>query len=219
MHLFLNEIQQLLFAVVFFHDLIIDIRPVETGNEFRRIGQFEIVLHIGAGFRIGGGGERDTRHVWITVGQNTELLVFGAKIVPPLAHAMRFVNGKQADGGVVQKAQKAFGDQPFGRDIQKFQAACMDIVRQPAHRFGRRAAVDGGGMDTSGAQVGDLVVHQRNQRRHDHSHAFAHQRRDLITQRFSAARGHEHQRVAALRHGIDNFGLPAAEGGVAEGVL
>jgi hypothetical protein len=40
--------------------------------------------------------------------------------------------------------------------------------------------------------------------------------RDLEAQRFAAAGGHQHQRVAARHEGVDDGGLFAAKRGVAE---
>ena len=52
------------------------------------------MLDVGAGLGIGGGGKGDAGDVGITLGEDAELLVFGAKVVPPLADAMGFVDGK-----------------------------------------------------------------------------------------------------------------------------
>jgi hypothetical protein len=49
--------------------------------------------------------------------------------------------------------------------------------------------------------------------------ALAHDGRHLVTQRLAAARGHEHQGVAARAHVGDDVGLRAAEGVVAEHLL
>ncbi|MOA38521.1 hypothetical protein D3C78_1602160 [compost metagenome] len=64
-----------------------------------------------------------------------------------------------------------------------------------------------------------MVLHQRNQGRHDDAGAFAHQGRNLVTERFPSARGHEDQRVTAVDHLFDNGLLVAAEGFVTENAL
>ena len=76
-----------------------------------------------------------------------------------------------------------------------------------------------GRMYTGGAQVGDLVVHQRNQRRHHHRYPFAHQRRNLIAERFAAAGGHQHGEAAAAGKRIDDVGLSPAKIGIAEHIV
>ena len=56
MALAFDELQQLLFAVVFFDDLVIDIGAVEAGDEGFGILQTQIVADVSTGFLIGGGG-------------------------------------------------------------------------------------------------------------------------------------------------------------------
>ena len=67
-------------------------------------------------------------------------------------------------------------------------------------------------------QRSDLVVHQRNQRRHNNRHAVARvlprNRRDLVAQRLAAARGHQHQCIAAIHHMVNDGGLRATKVGV-----
>ena len=69
----------------------------------------------------------------------------------------------------------------------------------------------------------DLVVHQRDQRAHDDRHAalgaMARDGRHLETQALAAAGGHQHQRVTALHHVVDDLGLRAAKSAVAEDVV
>ena len=218
-HLFLDEFEQLPFAVVPFYDLIIDVGTVEAGYEFAGMFQFEIVFDVGSGFGIGGGGEGDAGNVRIAVGKDAELAVFGAEVVSPLADAVGFVYGKQADFCVVHETQEAFAAQAFGGGIEQFQAACVNFVCKGADGFGRGAAVDGGGADACGTGVGNLVVHQGDERGNDNGHAFAHQGWDLVAQGFAAACGHQHQCAFAARHGVHDFGLAAAKIGITECVL
>jgi hypothetical protein len=54
--------------------------------------------------------------------QARKLTVFGPEIVPPLADAVRFVYGDEADaagGEEREKAVAAVSDQPLGRHIQE----------------------------------------------------------------------------------------------------
>ena len=74
-------------------------------------------------------------------------------------------------------------------------------------------------MDAHGAGVGNLVVHQGDERGDNDGNALAHQGGDLVAQRFAAAGGHQHEGAVALDNGVDDLGLVAAEVGIAEGVL
>lgn len=215
-HFFADEIQQLFFAVVFFDNLIINIRTVEAGDKFGRIVQVQIMLDVGARGGIGGSGQGDARDVRIAFGKDAELLVFGAEIVPPLADTMRLVNGKQTDGLLVEKTQKAVGNQAFRCDIKQFQTALGKLVGNLARLICRCAAVDCRCFNPGHMQAGHLVVHQRNQRRYDNRHAFAHQRGNLVTQRLAPARRHQHHQTPAACQSIDDSLLPAAKFGITE---
>jgi len=69
----------------------------------------------------------------------------------------------------------------------------------------------------------DLVVHQRDQRRDHHRDALpgllARNCRNLVTQRFAAAGGHQHQRVATRHHVLDDRLLRPTELTVAKDFL
>ena len=216
MHLLADEIQQLFFAIIFFDNLIINIRTVKAGDKFGRIVQVQIMLDVGARGRIGGSGQGDARDVRIAFGKHAELLIFGAEIVSPLADAMRLINGKQADGLLVEKTQKAVGNQAFRRDIKQFQTALGKFVGNLARLICRRAAVDCRRFNPGHMQAGHLVVHQRNQRRYDNRHAFAHQRRNLVTQRLAPTRRHQHHQTLAAGQSIDDSLLLATKFGITE---
>jgi hypothetical protein len=62
----------------------------------------------------------------------------------------------------------------------------------------------------------DLILHQRDQRRHDNRRAFTQQRRNLIAQRLAAARGHQYQAIAPGNYVVDDGFLFTAELGMAE---
>ena len=65
-----------------------------------------------------------------------------------------------------------------------------------------------------------LVVHERNERRHHDGDAvartLARDGRNLVTQRFAAARRHEHQRIAAATHVLHDVRLRATKCAVAK---
>ncbi len=56
-----------------------------------------------------------------------------------------------------------------------------------------------------------LILHKRDQWRNDNCRAFAHQRRQLVTERFTASGGHDHKGVAAGKEAFDNSLLIAFE--------
>ena len=76
--------------------------------------------------------------------------------------------------------------------------------------------MQGGGAHPGLAQGGHLVVHQGDQGRDHHAGAGAAEGRDLITEGFAAAGGHQHQGRTAGHHMADDLRLGAPKGAIAE---
>jgi hypothetical protein len=135
---------------------------------------------------------------------------------------VRFVDGEQGQlAGFVERVehgQRAFEQQALGGDVDEVEVAAedglLDLLRFPPVE--RR--VEDGGLDAELGQRVDLVLHQRDQRRDDDGAAGAEQGGNLVAEALAAAGRHQHQRIAAAGDVVDDFGLRAAEGGVAEDV-
>jgi hypothetical protein len=87
--------------------------------------------------------------------------------------------------------------QALRRDVEQVQVTVPAVVLDAVPARPGQRGVQEGGAHAELAQRVDLVLHQRDQRRHDDAAAGAQQRRDLVAQGLAAARGHEHQGVAA----------------------
>ena len=221
-----DEAQQLLQAVFFLDDLVADVGPVEAADEVLGLFQPQVVHDVGPGEGVGRGGEGDARHLGETLVQRGQAPVFGPEVVAPLAHAVGLVDGKEAEQpALVQRLQlrhEARRGQALGRGVEQRQ---LTTEQTPLHVGGLVAAeagVEEGGAHARLQQGAHLVVHERDQRRHDDRHplprAVPHDGRDLVAERLAAPGGHEHQRVAAradMRH--DGL-LRATEAVVAENV-
>jgi hypothetical protein len=129
---------------------------------------------------------------------------------------MRLVQREQAHPAAVQQIQAARRHQPFRRDIEQIQFAAPDRAFDRHRLAPVQRRIEIGRAHAQLAQRIDLIAHQRDQRRHHHRHPWSHQRRDLKAQRFAAAGRHQHHGVAAGDHMIDDVGLLAAKGGIAE---
>ena len=92
-----DEVEQLLAAVGLLNDLVTDVGAVERRDELHRVAKLQAVDDLGAGLRVGGGGQRDARHVGKLLVQHRQLDVLGPEIVAPLRDAMRLVDGEQRD--------------------------------------------------------------------------------------------------------------------------
>lgn len=215
-----DEIEQLRARIVLLDDPIADVRPVEARHEYARVVERETVNDFVARDRIGSRRQRDARDRREALVQHRQLDVFRTEVVPPLRHAVRLVDREQPDLRAFEQLEKTPRHQPFGRDIQQIDLAFAQraLGRRGLGARQRRVQVCGAHADF--AQRGDLILHQRDQRRHDDARTMAglaaHQRGNLVAQRLAAARRHQHQTVAAARDVLDDLALLAAKGGITE---
>ncbi len=89
--------QELRARVVLVDDRVADVRAVEARHEDPRVVEREALDDLGARLRIGGGGERDARHVREALVQQRKLQVLGPEVVAPLRDAVRLVDREQRD--------------------------------------------------------------------------------------------------------------------------
>ncbi|MNR24015.1 hypothetical protein D3C85_1410690 [compost metagenome] len=133
---------------------------------------------------------------------------------------MRLVDREQPDAGAFEQVEEARRHQPFGRHIEDFQPPREQIALHGGGLAAGQCGVEHRCAHTGLGQRSHLVLHQRDQRRDDDTDTLprllAQQRRNLVAERLPAARGHEHQAIAALGHMVDDLCLPAAKGVVAE---
>ena len=124
----------------------------------------------------------------------------GPKIVAPLGHAVRFVYDKERHIDLGERAHEPRGREPFGGDIEYFDVAAFQC-RKARDLFGKRQ----GGIDERRREVQFpksvyLVGHEGDQGRNHERCAWKKQRRQLVTERFAVAGGHDGQAVAARKN-------------------
>jgi len=180
--------------------------------------------HVCAGEVVGGGRQGHAGHARVALVQHTEVAVVGPEVVAPLAHAVCLVDGKQRQQPAlvqrIEQRQKAGRGQALGRGVQKGEFTAQQLFFYLCGFVHAQAAVQERGRHPGLVQRAHLVVHQRNEGRHHHADALAravfHDGGHLVTQAFAAARGHEHQRIAAAQHMRHDVCLRPAKGGVAK---
>ena len=109
--------------------------------------------------------------------QASKLPVFGSEVVSPLADTVGLVDRHEADlAGRQQRQEGAAGvaDQSFRRYIQEAVASLAES-RDHGCLFGgcQRAVVEGGRHPVADERV-DLVLHQRDEGRHNEGEARTH---------------------------------------------
>jgi len=77
--------------------------------------------------------------------------------------------------------------------------------------------MDAFGAQAEGLELGDLVLHQRDERRHDERDPAADEAGELVTERLSCAGAHDEKDVLAFGHRPAYCFLPGPEGFQAEG--
>ena len=117
---------------------------------------------------------------------------------------MRLVDGEKIDLDLPQGGDHVVAQQPFGRDIEKPERSLVEATRDPAAFVGVGRGIEARRLDACLAQLGDLVAHQRDQRRNHKREAAADDRRKLEAERLAAARRHDREHVLAReRRGED----------------
>ena len=118
---------------------------------------------------------------------------------------MSFVNGEQRNRRPPKRVEKRTAAEAFRGDVNELVFA----VRQPPDAVlllrERERAIDERSGDAASFQCVHLILHQRDEWADDHGDAFEHQRGQLVTKRFPAARGHDDQRVVARENRGDDF--------------
>src|SRR3546814_3009831 len=87
----------------------------------------EFAPDVVAGPDVGGGGDGDARDAGKGIGKPAKAAVFGTEIMPPLAHAMRLVDGDERDLHAAQHIEHAARHQAFGRKIEQVERAAVDL--------------------------------------------------------------------------------------------
>ena len=135
----------------------------------------------------------------------------------PLADAMGFVDGHQGERHALEAFQHGGLHQAFGGEVEQVQRAIADAAPDVPARFEGGARVQPFRRHTRLLQGGDLVGHQRDQRRDDKAETRPDERGDLIAQALAAAGGQHRERAAPGQQLADHAGLKPAKVRVAEG--
>jgi hypothetical protein len=121
-----------------------------------------------------------------------ELPVLRPEIVSPLADAVRFVHSHEADATRGEQRQERFAPvahEPLGRDVKQAVAPVPQAGNDRGLRVGGKRAVVQRRWHAVADQGVDLVLHQRDQRRHYQREPAADERRRLEAQGLAAAGG------------------------------
>ena len=198
-------------------DAVEQVRPIEGADQLDRIAQRELRADVAAHARRGRRGIRVDSDAGQELTQPAELTIFRPEVMPPLADAVGFVHGDEARvarGESRQEAVAAVADEPFRRHVQQT-VSTLTQSREDRRLFvgGQRAVVQTGRHAVADQRV-HLILHQRDQRRHDEGETRPDERRRLEAERLPAAGGHHHHGIPAGENRVHGFALQRPQRGV-----
>ena len=161
--------------------------------------------------RRGRGCERQYGHTGQYGADGRYLEVGGTEVVAPLRDAVRLVHGDEVHLHALHLGDEELRGEAFGRYVEKLVGAVETVVEMFELFVVALGGVQAGGADAAPAEVVDLVLHERHQRRYDEGQALHGERRHLESDAFAAAGGHEAERVVAGGDALDDVELYAAE--------
>ncbi len=173
-----------------------DERPVEVAQLHHGITQAEPSDDFLPHRRRGGRGQSKADRCADRLGLCSEHHVVGAEVVTPLADQVRFIDGEQTGPSAPQR----FAGLPIGQLLRREKDERAGIAggeKSRRARTSRLLRVEDDSRHAGGAQVGELVILQRDQRRNDDRRPRPHQPRQLVDRRFPAASGQYGQYIAA----------------------
>jgi hypothetical protein len=124
---------------------------------------------------------------------------------------VRLVDREQRDFRLAKLCKEALVVEAFRRDVQQLQAPVAQSVGDGARLIRVEARVEPRRVDALAREQVDLILHQRDQRRHDDRHAVEHQRRQLVAEALPAAGRKDGQRGAAGEQRLDDLLLAGSE--------
>ena len=185
--------------------------PDELAHPGERVAHPQLVDDVVAHLRRGRGRERHHRRPPQPLRDAAQHHVVGAEVVAPLAHAVRLVYHEQRHLAVQQHLEELAVAKALRRDVQDLAAAALHRLLRRALLPRRLGGVDGPRVHAQLVELVRLVLHQRDEGRHDDGEPRQQQRRQLVDERLAGPRGQHHERVLAGQHGADGLLLSRPE--------
>jgi hypothetical protein len=191
----------------------LDVGPVEPRHDHARLNEAEQIDDVVANLRGRRGSKgryrRAARKAVGTAamcGSAAETPIVGSEVVAPLRHAMCLVDHEPCDLQRAEHVCEGCRRKSFRGHIQ--QAKIVDrsgqhLLTTPHRQHGVQRA----STNPPPIQLVDLILHQRNQRRHDQRDAGQQEGRQLESERLPGSGGHDRQNVMPVHHGTNDVFL------------
>ena len=132
---------------------------------------------------------------------------------------MRLVHREQRDANGLQSFRGRADVETFRRHIQQLQVAPLRAHQPITHLRAGERAVDERRRNTATFKRVNLILHERNQGRHDDREATRDECWHLIAERLATTRRQHDERVAFSEHALDGALLAGAKCAIAEARL
>ena len=127
-------------------------------------------------------------------GQLRQFQIVGAEVMSPLGHTVRLIHCHHADRQAFQPCQKTLVGEALRRHIEQLDGAIVEPLIDRLQLTGIHTGIQSCCRDIQPIKLVYLILHQRNQRRHNQRQSIQHQCRQLITQALATASGKHGQR-------------------------
>ncbi len=184
-----EDLQHLLERVVARPDAVGEVGPIEIADEHFRVAQIELGDDILAHLLGGGGSVGVEAGIGDQFTEPGELPILRAEIVAPVADAVGLVDGEGADADLGEIAVEIGLNELLRRDEKEVDLAAAKVLLDGIARGSAQRAIQLRRRDAAGAQAVHLVLHQRDERRHDQGGPAAAHGRCLVAERLAAAGG------------------------------
>ena len=215
--LFLEEAQKRQITISLAAHLKIEIRPIKARRHGIRVFKLQQAHDVRFDrLRCRRGECAHARPFGQTPDKGRDIQIARAKILSPLADAVRLIDHHLRNIRLHGKIQKAARQQPFRRNIDDLVHTLPGIV-QRAHILSlRERGIEIRRTHAVLQKSADLIAHERNKRRDDQRDPRQHQRRNLIAQRLTRARRHDGHHIAARQDRRYNTFLSRTKAVIAE---
>ncbi len=173
--------QRLLLALArCFDDVIAQVRAIEADVDHRRIGDAELREDVVLDLDRRGRGQRQHRRPAERADRVAEAQVRRAKVVAPLRDAVGLVDDEQRDPHAAEPLAEARLAEPLGRHVGDARHAGGQARERGRLVARRERRVEAQHLHAEQVELVVLILHQRDQRRHDKRDAGQLERGELI---------------------------------------
>ncbi|MNK83643.1 hypothetical protein D3C87_1034630 [compost metagenome] len=197
-------------------DHVAQVRPVEAGDEDRRVLEAQLLDDVLADFRSGGRGGREHRGPPQEGEGIPEAQVVGPEVVAPLGETVRLVDGQARNRHPLERGDERAVAEALGGDVDELVGSSRQLGQPMLGLVRIERGVDEGRGNSSLDEAVHLILHQGDERADHQGRAVQHHRRQLIADRLALPGGHDGHGLFAVEDRLNDLTLTLSKGRVAE---